>query len=75
MSARQAGLPSPDEDADEMLMMVLIKVIKPVMLMMLNMVITMVMLMDDRPDERHFYQGKEMVSQEVHPDLGPAIES
>ena len=75
MSARQVGLPSPDEDADEMLMMVLIKVIKPVMLMMLNMVITMVMLMDDRPAERHFYQGKEMVSQEVHPDLGPAIES
>ena len=74
MSARQDGLPSPDEDADEMLMVV-IKVIKLVMLMMLNMVITMVMLMEDRPDERHFYQGKEMVSQEVHPDLSPAIES
>ena len=57
------------------MLMVVIKVIKLVMLMMLNMVITMVMLMEDRPDERHFYQGKEMVSQEVHPDLGPAIES
>ena len=45
------------------------------MLMMVMMVITMVMLMDDKPGERHFYQGKEMGSQEVHPDLGPAIES
>ena len=58
-----------------MMLMMVTKVIKLVMLMMLNMVIAMIMLMDDRPGERHFCQGKEMVSQEVHPDLGPAIES